>query len=267
MMDGIKDKVILVTGAASGIGAEISNYLCREGAIVIASDLKRNNVQKRVDELKKQGGRAYSLSLDVTQENDWKEAMNFVRINFNRLDGLVNNAGTFFKAPIEETSLDSFNRIMKVNVSGVFLGVKYAISFFREQAKDNQKPTGSIVNLASLAGLLAIKDMGAYCASKAAVRNMTKSIAVECGNNGERIRINSINPGTIKTEMTIDGFGAEFFDEYEEDTLPIPFGEYGLPEDVSPAVAFLLSEESEIVTGAEITIDGGWSAGLTGVSL
>jgi len=266
-MDSIKDKVILVTGAASGIGAEISSYLCNAGAIVIASDINIDDVLKRVDELGKQGGRAYPLGLDVTQESDWKEAMTFVSSNFNRLDGLVNNAGTFFQSPIEETSLDAFNRLMKINVSGVFLGIKHAISLFREQAKENEKPTGSIVNLASLAGLLALKNMGAYCASKAAVRNMTKSIAVECGTNNERIRINSINPGTIKTKMTIDGFGQEFFDEYNEDTLPIPFGEYGLPEDISPAVAFLLSDESEIVTGAEITIDGGWSTGLAGVSL
>jgi NAD(P)-dependent dehydrogenase (short-subunit alcohol dehydrogenase family) len=266
-MESIRGKVILVTGAANGIGAEISSYLCKAGAIVIASDVNMDDVQKRVDELKKQGGSAYPLGLDVMQENDWKDAMQFVSSNFNRLDGLVNNAGKFFQSPIEETSLDAFNRLIKINVSGVFLGIKYAISFFREQATEDQKPTGSIVNLASLAGLLALKDMGAYCASKAAVRNMTKSIAVECGTNGERIRINSINPGTIKTQMTIDGFGAQFFDEYTKDTLPIPFGEYGLPEDISPAVAFLLSDESEIVTGSEITIDGGWSTGLAGVSL
>ncbi|MCP4322262.1 MAG: glucose 1-dehydrogenase [Alteromonadales bacterium] len=266
-MDSIKDKVILITGAGSGIGACVAKHLAEQGALVVASDFNLESVSKQVDEINKQGGVAHSIRLDVTQESDWCQAIDFVKGKFNRLDGLVNNAGTFFQSPIEETSLDAFNRLMKINVSGVFLGIKHAISLFREQAKENEKPTGSIVNLASLAGLLALKDMGAYCASKAAVRNMTKSIAVECGTNNERIRINSINPGTIKTKMTIDGFGQEFFDEYNEDTLPIPFGEYGLPEDISPAVAFLLSDESEIVTGAEITIDGGWSTGLAGVSL
>lgn len=251
MTTRLASKVVLITGAASGIGWATAQSCAREGASVVLADLGSAPLQERLQELRSLGGEHRAIALDVTSEQDWIAAMEEVEESFGRLDALVNNAGIGYFRPIVEMSLSEWRHIMAVNLDGVFLGTKYAMPLLARSGK------GSIVNVSSIRGLIAGPNVGAYSASKAGVRLFTKATAVECGIAGNGVRANSVHPGVIETPLSARALDeATKKQRYEN----IPLHRFGKPEEIAAAIVFLASDESSYMTGSEVTIDGGYTA-------
>jgi NAD(P)-dependent dehydrogenase (short-subunit alcohol dehydrogenase family) len=259
-------KVVLVTGGARGLGAEIANALLQTGASVMITDvLSEIGMQTQLALAAKFPGRVEFMHHNVTKEADWEAAVAGTVKHFGGLDVLVNNAGIETQSFFADTELAEFQRTMAINVDGVFLGIKHAIRTMRPGGPAGKG--GSIINLSSVAGIIGQPTLGAYCASKGAVRLMTKAAGVECGRLGYGIRVNSIHPSIIKTEMginVVNNFAklgmapsAEAADALVESMHPIG---YGQPSDVANAVLFLAGEASRWMTGAEVVIDGGATA-------
>ena len=259
-------KVALVSGGARGLGAEIAEALLQVGACVLITDVL-DDVGRRMQSslAARHPGCVEYMHHDVTRETDWVAAVAEVVRRFGGLDVLVNNAGIETAAFLADCELAEFQRTMAVNVDGVFLGIKHAIRAMRPGAAAGKG--GSIINLSSVAGLIGQPTLGAYCASKGAVRLLTKAAAVECGRLGYGIRVNSVHPGVVKTEMgtnVVRNFAKLGLvpDEATADALLQslhPLG-YGQPSDVANAVLFLAGDASRWITGAEIVTDGGASA-------
>lgn len=258
----LEGKVALITGAAQGIGKATAIMLAREGAQIIVSDindLEGNAVAKEI------GGRCQYIHLDVQEEDEWKEAIRAILEQFGRLDILVNNAGVtgfqegFGSQDPENASLSSWRKVHAVNSDGVFLGCKYAIQTMKHFEG------GAIVNISSRSGLVGIPGAAAYAASKAAVRNHTKTVALYCCQMGYKIRCNSVHPAAILTPMwePMLGSGPERKTRMAEITKDIPMQKMGLAEDVANAILFLASDESSYITGIELTVDGGILAGAS----
>jgi NAD(P)-dependent dehydrogenase (short-subunit alcohol dehydrogenase family) len=259
-------KVALVTGGARGLGAEIAAALLQLGACVMITDVLDDVGRRTQSELVAlHSGCVEFMHHDVTREADWVTAVAEAVRRFGGLDVLVNNAGIETAAFLADCELAEFQRTMAVNVDGVFLGIKHAIRAMRPGAAAGKG--GSIVNLSSVAGLIGQPTLGAYCASKGAVRLLTKAAAVECARLGYGIRVNSVHPGVVKTEMgtnVVRNFAKLGLvpDEATADALLQslhPLG-YGQPSDVANAVLFLAGDASRWITGAEIVTDGGASA-------
>ncbi len=255
----LEGKVALVTGAAQGIGKETATVLANEGAKVIVSDINDILGKQVAIEI---GGEALYLHLDVTKEEDWKQAISTIINRFGKLNVLVNNAGITgfqegfgFQDP-ENTSLDSWRKVHAVNSDGTFLGCKYAIQAMKSGH-------GSIINISSRSGIVGIPGAAAYAASKAAVRNHTKTVALYCCQQGYSIRCNSIHPAAILTPMwePMLGTGSEREMRMAQIAKDIPMQRMGTTEDVANAVLFLASDESKYITGIELTVDGGILAG------
>jgi 3(or 17)beta-hydroxysteroid dehydrogenase len=253
-MDRVKDKVALVTGCAGGLGRAEAMLLAKEGAVVVVTDIDESAVERLAEEIKSQGGKSAYAKLDVTSEDEWNRVIDRILEELRKLDVLVNNAGVIFYKKIEDTSLTEWRRLMSVNLDGVFLGAKCAIKAMRANG------TGSIINIASVAGLIGNPDAAAYHASKGGVRSFTKAAAIECSKAGYgyNIRINSIYPGVINTSMA---------DDLKKDEVKLQtalswhaMGHFGEPEDVAYGVLYLASDESKFLTGSELVIDGGWTA-------
>lgn len=220
----------------------------REGAKVVLADVLDESGSAVTQEISKQGGSATFVHLNVTVESDWQNAVETAERVYGKLDILVNNAGIVRMAPLDETSLEAWNEVINVNQTGVFLGMKHAIPALRRAGG------GSIINISSIAGLVGLANIPAYQASKGAVRLLTKNAAVQYAK--ERIRVNSIHPGRIATPMT-----APLTPERREMVLSMtPLGRDGRPEEVAYGVLYLASDESSFVTGAELVIDGGFTA-------
>ena len=227
-------KIILVTGADGGIGRAIVARLLRDGAKVVASDLKAPASEAPKDRL-------LGLAQDVSDEGIWKATIDRILDWGGRVDGLVNNAGICHREPITGTSPDALDLHYRVNQRGTALGMQAVFEPMRRVGG------GSIVNLSSLAGLKAFTHSYAYGPTKWAIRGMSKMAAIEFGPHG--IRVNSIQPGAIETQMLV-GMTPEL------DAM-IPLKRRGQPDDIAPVVSFLLSEDAKYVTGAEVTVDGG----------
>ena len=193
------------------------------------------------------GAESLYVRLDVTSESDWERAVGAVTEELGALDVLVNNAGIYHRAPVEDTTLEEWERVMEVNARGVFLGTKYAIPAMRRSGG------GSIVNMSSVAGLVGSRTQSVYNASKGAVRLLTKSTAVQYAAEG--IRANSVHPGVIATDMMNEVIRTE--EERATRMSLTPIGRFGTAEDVAHGVLFLASDEASYVTGAELVIDGG----------
>jgi 3(or 17)beta-hydroxysteroid dehydrogenase len=253
-MGRVRGKVALVTGGGMGLGRAAALMLAREGARVVVTDLKEDDGRDTAEAIIQAGGEAMFIRHDVTKESDWRDVIASTRRRFGGLDILVNNAGVLFSSSIEETSLEQWHWLMSVNLDGVFLGTKHAIAAMKERG-------GSIINLSSVAGIVGLANLGAYNASKGAVRLFTKAAALECAKDGGRIRVNSIHPGGIWTPMLEQFIGKH--GETAADTAAAamhPVGHAGEPDDIAYGVLYLASDESKFVTGAELVIDGGYTA-------
>ena len=255
-------RITLVTGAARGIGRATAELFHREGATVIVTDIlddEGRDVQAGL------GPNSEYLHLDVRHESDWQQAADHIRSVYGRLDVLVNNAGItgFLEAPgpfdAEHADLSTWDEVHRVNATGVMLGCKHAIGLMKDHG-------GSIVNISSRSGVVGIPGAVAYAASKAAVRNHTKSVALYCAEKGYKIRCNSIHPAAIMTPMwdAMLGEGEMRAKIIEHVEAGIPMGHFGEPLDVAYGALYLASDESKYVTGIELTIDGGILAGSEG---
>lgn len=252
-------KIVLITGAARGIGKATAELLHREGAHVLIADIRVEEGQALAHVL---GERAEFLELDVRHESAWQSASAYITQQFSRLDVLVNNAGItgFEETPgpwdPEHADLSSWEEVHRVNATGVMLGCKYGILLMKAQG-------GSIVNVSSRSGMVGIPGAVAYASSKASVRNHTKSVALYCAERGYGIRCNSVHPAAILTPMweAFLGEGEARKEAMREVEAGIPLGRFGEPIDVAHGILYLASEESRYVTGIELTIDGGILAG------
>jgi NAD(P)-dependent dehydrogenase (short-subunit alcohol dehydrogenase family) len=261
-MGQVEGKVAYVTGGASGIGAACALTLAREGAAVVVSDLDDARGNDVVARIAAAGGNAVFLHQDVTDEAGWTEAIQSVERRFGRLDILVANAGIAIFGRAIDMSLADFRRQNAVNVEGVFLSMKHAIPLMRRAGNG-----GSIIVMSSIAGLRGSAGLAAYSASKGAVRYLAKSMALECAAAGDRIRVNSVHPGIILTPLwdkaaTPAGGGLNAApDPQEIGRLSVPLGEASDPQEIANGVLFLASDASRHMTGAELVIDGGMTAG------
>jgi 3alpha(or 20beta)-hydroxysteroid dehydrogenase len=262
----VDGKVALVTGAARGIGASSARLLAEAGAKVVVTDVDADLAGKLVQQIREAGGEAMARRLDVTDEEQWQAAIAAAVQTFGGLDIVVNNAGVENMNLVEDISLKDWRQVMSVNSDGVFLGVKHAIRAMKPGGIAGRG--GSIVNMASICAFVAFKGAGSYSAAKAAITNLTKIAAVECGQNRYGIRINSIHPGVILTELVKAGMetsvknglfktAAEAQALYES---MHPIGHLGAPEDIANAVLFLASDASRFMTGSEVVVDGGFIA-------
>ena len=255
-MSRVADKVVLVTGAGSGIGRASAKLLAAEGATVIVTDVNRAGGLETVQQIASlnSGGNARFEEQDTAKEADWKRIIDDIMAREGRLNGLVNNAGIAgpFPSAFEGESLDQWRRILSINVEGVFLGCKYGVPALRASGG------GSIVNMSSLAAFLGTPDLSAYGASKGAVCQFTKTVAMDCARKGYKVRCNSVHPGIIMTPMGEHILPSEKARERTRQRVPIDH--FGSPEDIAYGVLYLISDESRFMTGAELVIDGGMNA-------
>ena len=236
------------------MGAAEAKLFAREGAKVVIADVLEDDGRRTEAEIAEMGGEAVFVKLDVTQQADWDAAVGVAVERFGKLDVIVNNAGVASRDSIEDTTVEEWDRVMDINAKGVFLGTKAAISQMRRQGGG-----GSVINISSISGNVGQDSVSAgYNASKGAVRIFSKSAAVQYAPEG--IRVNTIHPGPIQTPMTRAGWeNAERIGDYAV-TDNTPLGRYGKPEEVAYGALYLASDESSYVTGAELIIDGGYTA-------
>jgi NAD(P)-dependent dehydrogenase (short-subunit alcohol dehydrogenase family) len=250
-MGRLDGKVVLISGGARGQGATEARLLAREGAKVVFGDILDEPGRLVEAEIRAAGGEATYVHLNVTSEADWRAAVETAEKAYGTLNVLVNNAGILIRARIEETTEDDWDRIMAVNVKGVFLGTKHALPAMRRAGG------GSIINISSTAGLVGSPgETAAYSATKGSVRLFTKSTAVQHAK--DHIRCNSIHPGPIETDMIKDMLASP--EAWQQRLRRLPMQRAGKPEDIAYGVIYLASDESSFVTGAELVIDGGTTA-------
>jgi 3alpha(or 20beta)-hydroxysteroid dehydrogenase len=244
----LADKVVLISGGAGGLGAAFGNWVIARGGRVVLADVLDDPGRSLADEL---GSAARYVHLDVTDPAQWTQAVAHATAEFGRLDGLVNNAGVSTGQFIEREPVDHFRAVLEVNLVGVFNGIQAVIPTMRSGGG------GSIVNISSAAGLFGLAFTAGYGASKWGVRGLTKIAAVELA--GDRIRVNSVHPGMTYTPMT-EPVGVQVGEGNYPNT---PMGRIGVPDEIAGAVGYLLSDDAAYTTGAEIAVDGGWTAGPT----
>ncbi|MFF0435969.1 glucose 1-dehydrogenase [Streptomyces sp. NPDC004327] len=247
-MNDLTGKTVLVTGGARGLGAEAARQAVAAGANVVITDVLDEDGKATAAGL---GERARFLHHDVTSEEEWAAAVAYAVAEFGALHGLVNNAGISTGAFLESESVEHFRKVLDINLTGVFIGMKAAIPAMKEAGG------GSIVNISSAAGLMGLALTAGYGASKWGVRGLTKIGAVELGTAG--IRVNSVHPGMTYTPMT----AAVGIEKGEGKYPNTPMGRVGEAHEIGGAVVFLLSDAASYVTGAELAVDGGWTTGPT----
>ena len=255
-MGRVDGKIALVTGAAQGLGAAIAIMLAREGSKVALSDVNLEGCQAQADTINAEiAGAAIALQQDVADEKTWQQVLDDIQQQFGGLNILVNNAGIGSIASVEDETFEKWQQVHAVDLDSVFLGCKYAIPLISESGG------GSIVNISSISGIIAGHNLAAYNSAKAAVRHLSKSVALHCARARNNIRSNSVHPVFIDTPI-LDGMaqGGDRAAAMEKLGRQIPIGRIGQPEDVAYAVLYLASDESKFVTGTEIRVDGGISA-------
>tara|TARA_B100001059_G_scaffold96297_1_gene95571 strand:+ start:11662 stop:12417 length:756 start_codon:yes stop_codon:yes gene_type:complete len=250
MTERLKDKVALITGAAQGLGKEMAKSMMKEGAEVYISDINQDQLDKTVKELS-----CFGISLDVTKSEDWENAIDHIKEKSGSLNILINNAGIGNGGDIESTDMETWKLVHNVNLDSVFLGCKYALPLMRDSGN------GSIINISSMSGIVASHNTSAYNSSKAAVRHLSKSIALHCAKSTNLVRCNSIHPVFTRTAMVQSMIDAAPERNIEQKLIQqIPIRKLAEPIDIANAAIFLASDESSFITGTELLIDGGLSA-------
>jgi NAD(P)-dependent dehydrogenase (short-subunit alcohol dehydrogenase family) len=266
-MNQLDGKVAFISGAARGIGAATARLMVEAGAKVAIGDVLDERGRETAQAIAGAGDAALYLHLDVTREDDWTAAIAATVTRFGGLDILVNNAGLFLGKGIEEASLAEWQRLCAVNLTGVFLGTKHALPALRERGRES--PHGSaIVNLASVAGLVGSQLDPLYSLTKGGVTLFTKSTALEFARKGYRVRVNSIHPGVIQTDMGDQTFvsrarnlGTNDVEAARRRALSAhPIGRLGTPDDIAKGIVFLASDDAAFMTGAGLVVDGGLTA-------
>lgn len=250
----LANRVALITGGGTGIGRACAELFAREGARVALAGRRPGPLEEVANAVRAAGGDALAVPCDVTRAGDAQEAVAATALHFGRLDILVNNAGGLHVATVEGTSVEDFDRLMDVNAKGVFLMSRAALPEFRRAGG------GVIVTVASILGLIGMKNRAAYCASKGAVVMLTKAMALDHAH--ENIRVNCVCPSIVDTELVQSLFTSQPDPEAARRARreQIPLGRIGQPEDVAQAVLYLASSESSWITGAALPLDGGLSA-------
>jgi NAD(P)-dependent dehydrogenase (short-subunit alcohol dehydrogenase family) len=247
----LEGNVVIVTGAAQGMGEVHARVLAAKGARVILTDVDGATGEAVALDLRQAGYQAEFVAQDVSREDDWRKLIAEVMERHGKVDTLVNNAGILIRVPIEELTVEQFDRLHEVNVRGTFLGCKMVVPAMRAAGG------GSIINISSMSGTVAnMPGMTGYCSTKGAVRLLTKAAAVDLVKYN--IRVNSVHPGTIQTPMS-----QSYYDDPEMRKMilgPTLMERPGQPAEVSEVVAFLASKGSSYMTGAEIAVDGGYTA-------
>jgi len=249
MRESMEGKVVLVTGAGTGIGRATAQRLAAEGARVVAGDLDASEGLATVAAIAEAGGEASFQACDVSDEAQVASLVGLARERYGGLDGAVNNAGVNGPmGPVDGLSLEDWRRTLDVNLTGVFLGLKYELPLLRERG------SGAIVNVASGAGVIATPNLAAYCASKHGVLGLTKTAAVE--NAAAGIRVNAVCPGSTDTPMLRASMSIS--PEVEKMILrSLPGGRLGRPDEIAEAIRWLLSDAASFVSGESMLVDGG----------
>jgi 3(or 17)beta-hydroxysteroid dehydrogenase len=241
-MGRVQGKIVIVTGAASGIGRQDAVTLAREGARVAITDVNQDAGRALAEEI---GDAAVFIRHDVSNEDDWKSVIAATKERFGRIDGLVNNAGVLLMASVEDTTLEQWRQVHRINSDGYFLGCKHGVGAMKSGGG------GSIVNMSSVAAS-GLPFAAAYSASKAAVAALTNSVAIHCRSAGYRIRCNSIHPDGVLTPMVLPMLGNPDPGTVGYDADPTT--RFCDPSDVANLVLFLISDESRFISGAQIRI-------------
>jgi 3alpha(or 20beta)-hydroxysteroid dehydrogenase len=249
IMQLMNNKTVLITGASGGQGSAEAKLFSKEGASVVVTDLAQDRLDQLTREISNEGGKAVSAVLDVRDEAQWIAAIDLAKREFGRLDALVNNAGTISRQGIRNTALSDWHRTLDVNLTGAMLGIKHSAPLMQHSGG------GSIINVSSTAGMTAHYD-AAYCASKWGLRGLTKMASIELAE--WNIRVNSIHPGVIEdTSFSREGAPGQA----EAARRAVPMQRQGTPQECANLVLYLASDQSTYITGAEIAIDGGYTAG------
>ena len=252
----VEGKKAFVTGGASGLGRASALMLAREGARVAIVDINSAGAQQVADEINAEyPGQGFAFVLDVTDAAGWQKILQEAHDAMGGLNILLNNAGIGGGGTVEETDFETWRHVLAVDLDSVFLGCKYALPLMRAHAP------GAIINISSIAGLIAGHNMASYNAAKAGVWLLSKSVALHCAKRGYNIRCNTIHPTFIDTPI-LSGMSATLGREEMQAKLgrQVPLGHIGEPNDIAYAVLYLASDESKFVTGAELKVDGGISA-------
>ena len=250
MGNRLKNKVALITGGAQGLGKEMARSMIAEGARVIISDINQSTLKDSAKELS-----CDYLVLDVTSKDQWQTVIKNIKEDIGSLNILVNNAGMGGGGDVESTDIEFWDLVHKVNLDSVFMGCKYSLPLMRASGD------GSIINISSMSGIVASHNTSAYNSSKAAVRHLSKSVALHCAKSTNLVRCNSIHPVFTRTAMVQSMIDSAPERNIEQKLIQqIPIRKLAEPIDIANAAVFLASDESSFITGTELIVDGGLSA-------
>ena len=250
MGNRLKNKVALITGGAQGLGKEMARSMIAEGARVVISDINQSILKDSAKELQ-----CDYLVLDVTSKDQWQTVIKNIKEDIGSLNILVNNAGMGGGGDVESTDIELWDLVHKVNLDSVFMGCKYSLPLMRDSGD------GSIINISSMSGIVASHNTSAYNSSKAAVRHLSKSVALHCAKSTNLVRCNSIHPVFTRTAMVQSMIDSAPERNIEQKLIQqIPIRKLAEPIDIANAAVFLASDESSFITGTELIVDGGLSA-------
>jgi len=255
-MPRLTGKIALITGAAQGLGAAMAARFIEEGAHVLLTDLNADGAAEKAAQL---GPNAASLGHDVTSPADWQATLDHAEARFGGLNVLVNNAGIATIGSVEDTSFEDWRRVHAIDLDSVFYGCKLALPLMARTVSATAT-RGAILNISSIAGIIASPNTAAYNSAKAAVRHLTKSVALHCARQRYGITCNSLHPVFIDTPILDPLAGADRDAGLAKLARQIPLGEIGHPDDVAWAAVYLVSDEARMVTGHGLYVDGGISA-------